>query len=196
MQAINEQKNLKVIDLVYCGLFATLMMIGANITSFAPFLMIGGVPITFQSFFAILAGLLLGPKRGAIACTVYMLVGLAGAPVFTKFSGGFSYVLMPTFGFVLSFIVAAYVAGIIALKWKTKVSYVVAAVVALLLNYLIGTNWMYVAYMFWFGAPEGFTYGLAWAWMAAPFVKDIVLLVFAGGFAYRLQKTLKILPVK
>lgn len=196
MQAVNERKNMKVVDLVYCGLFATLMMIGANITAFAPFLMIGGVPITFQSFFAILAGLLLGAKRGALACTVYMLVGLAGAPVFSKFSGGFSYILIPTFGFVVSFIVAAYVAGLIAEKWKMKVAYVVAAVVALLINYVIGTNWMYIAYLFWFGAPEGFTYSLAWLWMVAPFIKDIVLLVFGGVFAYRLHKTLKILPIK
>ena len=196
MQAVSERKNLKVVDLVYSGLFATLMMIGANITAFVPFLMIGGVPITFQSFFAILAGLLLGAKRGALACMVYMLVGLAGAPVFAKFGGGFSSLLMPTFGFVVSFILAAYVAGWIAARWKTKAAYVVAAVVALLINYLVGTNWLYVAYMFWFGAPEGFTYSLAWVWMAAPFVKDIVLLVFGGFFAYRLQKVLKIMPVK
>lgn len=196
MQAVNQRKNMRVVDLVYCGLFATLMMIGANITAFAPFLMIGGVPITFQSFFAILAGLLLGAKRGALACAVYMLVGLAGAPVFSKFSGGFSYILMPTFGFVVSFIVAAYVAGWIVEKWKSKRAYVVASVVALLINYLIGTNWLYVAYLFWFAAPEGFTYRLAWIWMAAPFIKDLVLLIFAGFFAYRLQKTLKILPVK
>lgn len=196
MQVINEGKNVKVVDLVYCGLFATLMMIGANITAFAPFLMIGGVPITFQSFFAILAGLLLGAKRGTLACAVYMLVGLAGAPVFAKFSGGFSSLLMPTFGFVVSFIVAAFVAGYISEKWQTKFSYVVGAIVALLINYLIGTNWLYVAYMFWFSAPEGFTYSLAWLWMAAPFIKDLVLLLFCGFFAYRLQKVLKILPVK
>ena len=77
------------LTLVYSGMFAALMMIGANITAFAPFLVIGGVPITLQTFFAILAGLILGSRRGALAMTVYMFIGLAGAPVFAKFSGGF-----------------------------------------------------------------------------------------------------------
>ena len=186
----------RTIDLVYCGLFATLMMVGANITTIAPFLVVGGVPITLQTFFAVLAGLVLGSRNGAIACTVYMLVGLAGAPVFSKFMGGLSYIFIPTFGFVVSFILAAYVAGKIVESYKTDRSYIVAALVATAINYLIGTNWMYFAYMFWAGAPEGFSYKIAWAWMLPPMPKDIILAIFGGILAYRLQKVLKILPVK
>ncbi|MGN7477268.1 biotin transporter BioY [Solibacillus silvestris] len=186
----------KTIDLVYCGLFATLMMIGANITSFAPFLTVGGVPITFQLFFAVLAGLVLGKKRGTIACTVYMLIGLAGAPVFAKFNGGFSMILAPTFGFIVTFIVIAYVAGVVVEKYQTRTAYIVAALIATFINYFLGTNWMYAAYKLWTSAPDGFTYGLAWLWMIPPMPKDFVLAIFAGIFAYRLQKVLKILPVK
>lgn len=195
MKTVSKVTPWRTIDLVYSGLFATLMMIGANITSFAPFLTIGGVPITFQTFFAILAGLVLGSKKGAIACSVYMFVGLAGAPVFSKFSGGFSIILNPTFGFIVAFILSAYVAGSIVEKYKTKKSYVIAAVIATVINYIIGTNWMYVAYMAWFGAPEGFSYPIVWLWMAAPIVKDLLLTIFAGVFAYRIQKTLKIIPI-
>ena len=111
MQTVAANNRFKTVDLVYCALFSTLMMIGANITSFAPFLVVGGVPITLQTFFAILAGLVLGGKKGAIACTVYMLIGLAGAPVFSKFTGGASSVLLPTFGFIVTFILCAYIAG-------------------------------------------------------------------------------------
>lgn len=186
----------KTIDLVYCGLFATLMMIGANITSFAPFLTVGGVPITLQTFFAVLAGLVLGKKRGAIACTVYMLIGLAGAPVFAKFSGGFSAILSPTFGFIATFILIAYVAGVIVEKYQTRIAFIVAALVATVLNYILGTNWMYGAYKLWASAPDEFSYGMAWLWMIPPMPKDFVLAIFAGIFAYRLQKVLKILPVK
>ncbi len=39
-------------DLTFIAMFAALMAIGANITSWAPFLVIGGVPITLQTFFA------------------------------------------------------------------------------------------------------------------------------------------------
>lgn len=186
----------KTIDLVYCGFFATLMMIGANITSFVPFLTVGGVPITLQTFFAVLAGLVLGKKRGAIACAVYMLIGLAGAPVFAKFNGGFSAILLPTFGFIATFILIAYVAGIIVEKYQTRTAYIVAALIATIINYILGTNWMYAAYKLWASAPDGFTYGMAWLWMIPPMPKDFVLAIFAGIFAYRLQKVLKILPIK
>ncbi|MCH7322272.1 biotin transporter BioY [Solibacillus sp. MA9] len=196
MNTITSTNSFKTIDLVYCGLFSTLMMIGANITSFVPFLVIGGVPITLQTFFAILAGLVLGGRKGAIACTVYMLIGLAGAPVFSKFTGGFSAILFPTFGFIITFILCAYVAGRIVEHYKTKTSYIFAALIALVINYVLGTTWMYVAYKFWAAAPEGFSYGMAWLWMLPPMPKDIILAIFAGIFGYRIQKVLKILPIK
>lgn len=196
MESLSRVQAWRTVDLVYCGIFATLMMVGANITSFVPFLTVGGVPITLQTFFAVLAGLLLGSKRGAIACTVYMLIGLAGAPVFSKFNGGFSAVLSPTFGFIVSFILIAFIAGIIVEKYQTRKSYVAAGLTATALNYIVGTNWMYAAYKLWAAAPDVFTYKIAWLWMVPPMPKDIVLAVFAGIFAYRLQKTLKFIPVK
>ena len=55
---------------------------------------------------------------------------------------------------------------------------------------------MYVAFKLWVAAPEGFTYKLVWLWMLPPMPKDIALAIFAGVFAYRIQKTLKILPIK
>jgi len=114
MSTVTEQSHqkLKTVDIAYIGLFSTLMMIGANITSFVPFMIVGGVPITLQTFFAILAGLILGSRKGALACTVYMCIGLAGAPVFARFGGGFSHLLSPTFGFIITFILAAFVAGL------------------------------------------------------------------------------------
>ncbi|WP_146553857.1 biotin transporter BioY [Rummeliibacillus sp. SL167] len=180
------------LDIVYCGLFATLMMIGANITSFAPFLVVGGVPITLQPLFAILAGLVLGSRLGAVSITVYTLLGLVGAPVFAKFSGGFSSILSPTFGFIVTFILSAYVAGKMVEYRRTKTMYITAALVGIAINYLIGTNWMYYAYKLWAAAPEGFTYKMAWFWMIPPLPKDIILAVFAGIFGYRLQKIIKV----
>lgn len=188
---VNSRVKMKTVDLVYCGIFATLMMIGANITSFAPFMVVGGVPITLQVFFAILAGLILGSKLGSISITVYMLIGLAGAPVFARFSGGFSQILSPTFGFIVTFIFVAYVVGKMVEKNPSKKMYIVSALTGTVISYLIGTNWMYIAYMFWFGAPDGFSYSMAWLWMMPPLPKDIILAVFAGVFGYRVQKILK-----
>ena len=179
--------GLRTIDLTLAGMFVALMAVGANITSFVPFLVIGGVPITLQTFFAILAGAILGSRLGAITMAVYAFAGLAGAPVFSKFGGGFATLLSPTFGFILSFILTAYVTGKLIEKKKSVPVYITAALIGMVINYVFGTNWMYMAYKLWFTAPEGFTYQMAWLWMAVPLPKDIILSVFAGLMAHRLE---------
>ncbi|KAA0948655.1 biotin transporter BioY [Sporosarcina sp. ANT_H38] len=180
------------LTLVYSGMFAALMMIGANITAFVPFLVIGGVPITLQTFFAILAGLILGSRRGALAMAVYMFIGLAGAPVFAKFSGGVGTIISPTFGFIVSFIFVAFIVGEIVEKNSKLHGYIIAAIVGMIVNYVIGTNWMYYAYKLWAAAPDAFTYKVAWLWMVPPLPKDLILAVLAGIFGHRMYKVLKV----
>ena len=187
-----RRSSMSALSLVHCGMFAALMMIGANITAFVPFLVVGGVPITLQTFFAVLAGLILGSRLGAISMTVYMFLGLAGAPVFAKFSGGFGSILSPTFGFIVSFIFLAYIAGKIVEKNGKLHSYIIAALVATVVNYLFGTNWMYFSYKLWAAAPDAFTYKVAWIWMLPPLPKDIFLAVLAGIFGHRMFKVLKV----
>lgn len=182
-----EKRN-KTFDLTLGAMFVALTAIGANMTSIAPFLVIGGVPITLQTFFAVLAGLVLGSRLGAFTMFVYMMLGLAGVPVFAQFKGGVAMALSPTFGFILSFILVAYVAGKIIEYKKSTSAYIIAALIATAINYLIGTNWMYAAYQLWFAAPEAVSYQLAWLWMIVPLPKDIALAILAGLFAVRLKK--------
>src|SRR5699024_9431504 len=160
----------------------------ANITSILPFMVIGGVPITLQTFFAILSGLILGSRLGAFTMFVYMMLGLAGVPVFAQFKGGISMLLSATFGFIVSFILITYVGGKLVVRQGSCLMYILAALVAMALNYIIGTHWMYAAYIFWFNAPEGVSYKLAWMWMMVPLPKDIVITVLAGMFAFRLNR--------
>lgn len=56
------------------------------------------------------------------------------------------------------------------------------------INYVFGTNWMYMAYQLWFEAPAEFSYKLVWLWMMVPLPKDIILDTVAGILAYRLSK--------
>ncbi len=179
----------RALDITLVGMFVALMAIGANITAIAPFLHVGGVPITLQTFFAILAGAILGKRLGAVAMVVYMLVGLAGVPVFADLTGGPSTIFKATFGFVISYIFTAYIIGLIVEKKKSIAAYIVAALIGMAVNYLFGTNWMYFAFKFWAAAPDGFTYKVAWLWMVAPLPKDIILAVFAGITAHRLERT-------
>jgi biotin transport system substrate-specific component len=182
-------RNFKTIDLTLSSMFVVLIAIGANITSMIPGMVVGGVPITLQTFFAILAGLILGSRLGVLTTSAYTFIGLVGIPVFAQFSAGLGILFKPTFGFILSYILTAYVVGKMVAKKNNVSSFIMAALVGTAINYVIGTNWMYFAYKLWADAPEGFTYGMAWLWMLAPLPKDIILAIFAGTFAYRLKAT-------
>ncbi|MFE8703112.1 biotin transporter BioY [Cytobacillus sp. FJAT-54145] len=181
--------KLRTIDITLAGMFVALMAVGANITSIAPFMVVGGVPITLQTFFAILAGAILGSRLGAIAMLVYALVGLVGVPVFAQFTGGVSILIKPTFGFILSFILTSYATGKIIEQKKTLGTFIFAAIIGMVINYVIGTNWMYGAYKLWAAAPDDFTYKVAWLWMVVPLPKDLILAVLAGMMAFRLERT-------
>lgn len=183
------KRKVRTLELTLASMFVVLIAIGANITSIIPFMVIGGVPITLQTFFAILAGLILGSRIGTISTAAYAFIGLVGVPVFAQFSGGPGALIKPTFGFVISFILAAYIMGKMVAGKSNVSSYIVAALAGTAINYLVGTNWLYFAYKLWADAPEGFTYGMAWLWMLAPLPKDIILGVFAGILAHRIKIT-------
>ena len=88
-----------------CSLFTALTAVGAFIKIPVPV-----VPFTLQFLFTMLAGLLLGGRLGAVSVLAYALLGLAGLPIFAE-GGGFWYLLKPSFGYILGFILAAYVTG-------------------------------------------------------------------------------------
>ena len=185
-----SKRKIRTIDLTFMALFAALMAVGANI---AQFLVVGGVPITLQTFFAIMAGAVLGSRLGAMSMILYLLIGLVGVPVFAQFTGGPAVVIKPTFGFILSFILAAYAVGKIieGVKNPSFARFLIACFVGLVINYAVGTNYMYFAYKLWAEAPEGFTYGLAWLWMLPPLPKDIILTAFTAVIAPRIYRALQ-----
>ena len=72
------------------------------------------VPFTLQVLAVVLTGLLLGPRYGALAMAIYLLLGAVGVPVFAQFSGGLGTLLGPTGGYLISYPIAAAVAGLAA----------------------------------------------------------------------------------
>ena len=104
-QAIATKKKMTSVELAMCGLFVALVVIGAYIKIMIP---IGPFAVTFslQFLFSLMAGLLMGPKKGGIALAVYLILGLIGLPVFAH-GGGLGYILRPTFGFLIGFLGAA-----------------------------------------------------------------------------------------
>lgn len=79
---------------------------------------VGAVSFTMQTVFVVLSAFTLGGRDGAFSQLVYMLIGLIGLPVFTG-GGGFSYVLQPSFGYIIGFSAGAFVTGTIMYSQKT-----------------------------------------------------------------------------
>ncbi|MFC1560278.1 biotin transporter BioY [Candidatus Margulisiibacteriota bacterium] len=131
---------MKIRDMVLVGTFAALTAVGAFIR--IPFF---PVPFTLQLFFVMMAGILLGPTLGALSQFIYVLIGFLGFPVFAG-GGGPGYVLMPSFGYLIGFIVCAYVVGLVY-NFRKKPTYlwlVLSMLAGLAALYLIGITGLYL----------------------------------------------------
>ena len=135
--------------LVYCSLFTALIAVGAFIRVPIPVL-----PFTLQYLFTMLAGLLLGPRLGTISTVAYMLLGLAGLPIFTE-GGGLWYVFKPSFGYIIGFAVGTFVTGWIAeyMEKKTIARYLLANLAGLFCVYAIGMIYYYIICNFVINTP-------------------------------------------
>lgn len=141
-------KKITTLELVLCGLFAALTAVGAFIQVPVP----GMDYFTLQFFFVLMAGMLLGSKLGAISVAAYVFIGLVGVPIFAA-GGGITYVLRPSFGYLLGFIVTAFVAGklVEVLKFEGIKKYLIAAFAGLVVCYVIGLTYKYFMLNFYVG---------------------------------------------
>jgi biotin transport system substrate-specific component len=136
--------------LILCALFTALIAIGALIRIPVP-----PVPFTLQILFVMLAGLLLGSKRGATSVLTYIIIGLVGVPVFAG-GGGIGYVLVPSFGYVIGFVFGAYTIGKIAEKSRlTYVNLLMACFAGMLIIYAFGLVYLYIVSNFIISSPIG-----------------------------------------
>lgn len=126
-------------DMILIALFAALTAIGGFLKIPTPV-----VPFTLQVLFCAYAGAFLGSRNGMLSQLLYVLIGLAGIPIFTE-GGGFSYVFKPTFGYILGFILCAYIIGKITETAKeikfTRIF--VASLSGLASVYAIGVPYLY-----------------------------------------------------
>ncbi|MEZ0158514.1 biotin transporter BioY [Streptomyces althioticus] len=105
---------------------AALVLGGAALTGLAAQIAVpvpgSPVPVTGQTFAALLVGTTLGARRGFASLAVYALVGMAGVPWFAE---GRSGVGMPSFGYILGMLLASVVVGALARRgadrsaWRT-----------------------------------------------------------------------------
>ena len=96
-------------ELVLCALCAAVTCILAPIS--VP--LAGEVPISLATFAVLLSGILLGGRFGAISQLVYVLLGSVGVPVFAGWTGGIGITLGVTGGYIIGYILMAFVAGLL-----------------------------------------------------------------------------------
>lgn len=167
-------------DIALIAVFAALIAASSLIT-------IGGaVPLTLQTFGVILTGLVLGPWRGFLATSLYLVMGFANLPVFAGGRSGLSVLAGPTAGYLLSFPLAALVAGLVAV-WAARrassiifVWFIAGGVLATVLTHAMGIAW-------WSMLPN-WTFSKVIVADLVFWPGDVVKLVLAAGVAVGVHK--------
>jgi biotin transport system substrate-specific component len=176
-------------SLVLIALFAGLTAAGAFIRIPVP-----PVPITLQGAFVIMAGLTLGPWMGAASVLIYLALGLAGLPVFTA-GGGFDYVLKPTFGYLLGFVLSAWITGYLFERSKKKnlLSAFLAGVAGVFAVYLLGVPYFYIIKCIYLGTSvSAYTLFVLCFLIFVP--GDIITMTAGAYLVLRLKKIKGLLP--
>jgi len=163
--------------LVWTALMAAL--IGASAYLIVP---IGPVPVSMQPLVIFLAGYVLGPRRGALAVGLYLLSGTIGLPVFSGGKSGLGHLLGPTGGYLLGFVVSAFLCGLArtteGLPWFRGIAFGAAA---LLVAYGAGATWLKFAL--------NLPWAKAWAVGVLPFIPwDAIKMAVAMGCARYLMR--------
>jgi biotin transport system substrate-specific component len=144
-----RQKTVRTRRAALVALFAVLTAVGAFVRVPLP-----GVPFTLQVPAVLLAGLALGPWLGAASQMAYVSLGLLGLPVFAT-GGGPGYILTPTFGFLVGFVAAAAVVGLVAgdpaRSGNLRVALALALGIAAI--YLVGVPWLAWNFVFYQSKP-------------------------------------------
>lgn len=96
--------------LIFTLIGVAFLAIGAQLSFSLPE-SISSIPITAQSLAVLLIGYFLGALWGFITCTLYLLLGLLGLPIFSNFTGGIEVLSEPSFAYLIGFIAAAYYIG-------------------------------------------------------------------------------------
>lgn len=127
-------KRVGVRKLAEIALFTALIIVGGFIR-----FPIGAIPVTLGTLFVLLGGALCGKIVGAIAPIIYLIIGLIGIPVFSA-GGGITYILYPTFGYLLGFVFAGLIAGIAK---KGFVKKLVCNLIGVLVIHVVGVLYFY-----------------------------------------------------
>ena len=160
-------------------------MMAAVIAAVSPFsLPISVIPLSFCTLMLYVTPYILGWRRGAVATLVFILLGMAGVPVFTGFQGGMGKVLGPTGGYIAGYIPLVIVTGL-AIQFfpKSRVLQFLGMIAATAVLYTLGTAW--------FCVQSGNDLQKAVTLCVFPFIPgDLIKMVVATAIGPELRKRL------
>lgn len=173
-------KKIDVYELCVCAVLLALMIVGSKI-SFP----IGVINLTLQTLIVFLIINLVRKRCAILILLTYIILGLIGLPVFSG-GGGYVYVLKPSFGFIVGFLVAAIVA-------PTKLNHgfykLINSTIALVIIYLFGCIYMYIILNYYMDLDKSVLYVINAG--VTPFViKDYISAILATLISIRLSPIL------
>ncbi len=131
---------MKTQKLTMIGLFTAILCILGPIAVVLPF---SPVPVSLSTLGVLLACLILGPQNGLFCTALYLLLGFAGLPVFSGFTGGVGKLLGPTGGYLIGYLFLAAVGGKLAKFWRKHLFLQgIGLFIGMLFCYLFGTIWL------------------------------------------------------
>lgn len=178
---------MKAKDVTLSAILLALLIIFSQLS-----LPIGPIPITLQTMAVLLIGYFLSPKNALIVTFTYSLGGLIGLPFFSNFQGGLQSILLPSFGFILAFPIAAFLQAKVLerIEFPTTNHLIIAGVINVMTTYFIGLIYMATILNFYLGQDLSFT-GILMAGLI-PFIPgDILKLLISVVLTKRLLPFIK-----
>ena len=130
-----------IVGFLSAAFFTCLSVVTARVAIYLPFT---PVPITLQVLAMVLAGLVLGPRLGALSQAQYLALGLAGAPVFASAAPGLGVLASPTAGYLFGFVAGSYATGLVVERWARQswLGALGSGLAGIAAVYICGASWL------------------------------------------------------
>jgi biotin transport system substrate-specific component len=168
-------------QLALVGLMAAVICVLGPIALNIP---VSPVPISLGTLAIYFVVSVLGMKLGTLSVLIYILLGLAGVPVFASFTAGAGKLFGPTGGYIIGYIFMALICGFFVEKFNHKLPlYFLGMVLGTAVCYLFGTAWL--------GFQLDKTFLQALSIGVLPYIPgDLVKLIIAMAVGFQVRKRL------
>lgn len=170
--------NLSIKEITQIGMCAALMAIFSQLSIPLPFT---SVPVTLQVFGIVILAVIVGAKIATLSLIIFVILGAIGLPVFANFSGGFGVIVGPTGGYIIGFIIMAFLIGYASSK-QNKILLFIASYIAVTIDLLLGTIYLKIV--------TGMSMQGALIAGLYPFIiKDFIMIAIAVLIGLKVKKT-------